>query len=122
MEDDSNDNTDTEEEEKLHLSSLSWLGDLEVGTGEGEKESLVQRFLRLRCEVGELVEELDSMTESSRETDSQSQGLSIQVRSLSKQLESCQLDQDHTATSPGVTLEALNHQLEAMKNVKEKNG
>ena len=34
MEDESNDNTDTEEEEKLHLSSLSWLGDLEVGSGE----------------------------------------------------------------------------------------
>ena len=121
VEDESNDNTDTEEEEKLHLSSLSWLGDLEVGAGEGEKESLVQRFLRLRCEVGELVEELDSMTESCRETDSQSQGLSIQVRSLSKQLESCQLDQDDTTTAPGVTLEALNNQIEAMKNVKEKN-
>ena len=43
---------------------------MEVGAGEGEKESLIQRFLRLRCEVGELVEELDSMTESSREVDS----------------------------------------------------
>ena len=120
-EDDSNDNTDTEEEEKLHLSSLSWLGDLEVGAGSGEKESLIQRFLRLRCEVGELVEELDSMTESSREADSQSQGLSIQVKTLSKQLESCHLDQENSATSTGVTLEALNHQIEAMKNVKEKN-
>ena len=31
--DDSNDNTDTEpdEQEKLHMSSLSWLGDMEVG-------------------------------------------------------------------------------------------
>ena len=120
-EDDSNDNTDTEEEEKLHLSSLSWLGDLEVGAGEGEKESLIQRFLRLRCEVGELVEELDSMTESSREADTQSQGLSIQVKTLSKQLESCQLDQDGPAASPGVSLEALNHQIEAIKNVKDKN-
>ena len=92
-----------------------------MGAGSGEKESLIQRFLRLRCEVGELVEELDSMTESARETDSQSQGLSIQVKTLSKQLESCQLDQDGPAASPGVSLEALNHQIEAIKNVKDKN-
>ena len=92
-----------------------------MGAGSGEKESLIQRFLRLRCEVGELVEELDSMTESARETDSQSQGLSIQVKTLSKQLESCQLDQDGPAASSGVSLEALNHQIEAIKNVKDKN-
>ena len=60
----------------LHLSSLSWLGDLEIGSG-GETEGLVQRYTRLRCEVAELAEELDAMTESARE--GQVAGLSIQV-------------------------------------------
>lgn len=119
MEDESNDNTDTEEEEKLHLSSLSWLGDLEVGSGEGEKETMIQRFLRLRCEVGELLEELDTRTESNRGEDSQSEGLSRQVQTLSRQLESCQLEQEDTPASSGVTVEALNKQIEAMKAVKE---
>jgi len=118
IEDESNENTDTEEEEKLHLSSLSWLGDMEVGTGEGEKETMIQRFLRLRCEVGELLEELDSMTESAREADTQSQGLSIQVKTLSRQLEACQLDQEDTPASNGVTVEALTKQIEAVKNLK----
>jgi len=120
IEDESNDNTDTEEEEKLHLSSLSWLGDLEVGSGEGEKESLLQSFLRLRLEVGELVEELDSRTESSREEDSQWQGLSLQVKELSSQLESCQMDHHGGSSSTPVTVEALNKQIEAMKNVKDR--
>ena len=60
----------------LHLSSLSWLGDLEIGSG-GEPEGLVQRYTRLRCEVAELAEELDAMTESARE--GQVAGLSLQV-------------------------------------------
>ena len=60
----------------LHLSSLSWLGDLEIGSG-GETEGLVQRYTRLRCEVAELAEELDAMTESARE--GQVAGLSLQV-------------------------------------------
>jgi len=119
VEDESNENTDTEEEEKLHLSSLSWLGDMEVGAGEGEKETMIQRFLRLRCEVGELLEELDSMTESARESDTQSEGLRIQVKTLSRQLEACQLDQEDTPASTGVSVEALTKQIDAMKNTKE---
>ena len=37
------------------------IGDLDYLL-QGEKETMIQRFLRLRCEVGELLEELDSMT------------------------------------------------------------
>ena len=70
----------------LHLSSLSWLGDLEVGGG-GEAEGLVQRYTRLRCEVAELSEELDAMTESSREGDVA--GLSLQVADLGRRLAEC---------------------------------
>ena len=71
----------------LHLSSLSWLGDLEIGSG-GETEGLVQRYTRLRCEVAELAEELDAMTESARE--GQVAGLSLQViTKLSPQYMQC---------------------------------
>ena len=38
----------TEEGETLHHTSLSWLGDMEVGTGPGTKETIVQKFARLR--------------------------------------------------------------------------
>ena len=41
----------------------------------------MQRFLRLRCEIGELMEDLDEMTESTRAS-SKSEGLSIQVKTL----------------------------------------
>jgi len=72
----------------LHLSSLSWLGDLEIGSG-GETEGLVQRYTRLRCEVAELAEELDAMTESARE--GQVAGLSIQVSDLGQRLARCEI-------------------------------
>ena len=70
----------------LHLSSLSWLGDLEIGSG-GETEGLVQRYTRLRCEVAELAEELDAMTESARE--GQVAGLSLQVSMTVSYCASC---------------------------------
>ena len=40
-EDDSNENTDTESEEteKLHMESLSWMGDMEVGVENVSRES-----------------------------------------------------------------------------------
>jgi len=72
----------------LHLSSLSWLGDLEIGSG-GETEGLVQRYTRLRCEVAELAEELDAMTESARE--GQVAGLSLQVSDLGQRLARCEI-------------------------------
>lgn len=98
------DSVESEESETLHLSSLSWLGELEVGGGQEEEESLTQRFARLRCEVTELTEELDSLTESARE--GSLVGLHSQVAQLGQQLEGCQLlvQVGTTAAGPGAQL------------------
>jgi len=116
--DDSTENTDTESEdpEKLHLSSLSWIGDMEVGVEKDEKETIMQRFLRLRCEIGELMEDLDEMTESTRAS-SHSEGLSIQVKTLSSQLEACQAGAELGSDSPSnVGLDNLAKQINALKS------
>jgi len=107
---------ETEDQEKLHMTSLSWIGDIEVGADEGKAETLLQRFMRLRCEIGELVDDLDSMTESTREA-SQSEGLSIQVKNLIKQLETCQFnDEVNTTSKSNVELDAMAKQIDALKN------
>jgi len=107
---------ETEDQEKLHMTSLSWIGDIEVGADEGKEETLLQRFMRLRCEIGELVDDLDSMTESTREA-SQSEGLSIQVKNLIKQLETCQFnDEVNTTSKSNVELDAMAKQIDALKN------
>ena len=62
-----------------------------MGTGPGTKETIVQKFARLRCEVGELAEQLDSLTESVKESGLM-EGLNMQVGDLSRQLESCQVE------------------------------
>ena len=75
----------------------------------------MQRFLRLRCEIGELMDDLDSMAESTRES-SHSEGLSIQVKTLSKQLEACQVDSEvDTGSSGNVGVDALAKQIDALK-------
>jgi len=115
--DDSTETTDTESEdpEKLHLSSLSWIGDMEVGVEKDEKETIMQRFLRLRCEIGELMEDLDEMTESTRAS-SNSEGLSIQVKTLSSQLEACQVGAEPgTESVSNVGLDNLTKQISALK-------
>ena len=104
--------TSTEEGETLHLASLSWLGDMEVGAGPGTKETIVQKFARLRCEVGELADELDSLTESVRES-GHTEGLNMQVQDLSRQLENCQLE-GHGGGSDKVTVEMLSKQIQDM--------
>ena len=115
-EDNDDSSSSTEEAETLHLTSLSWLGDLEVGTSEGTKETILQRFTRLRCEVGELMDELDSLTESERDV-GHMEGLNMQVKSLSKQLENCQVDnQDNDGSSNQVTVEMLNKQIKDMQH------
>eukprot|EP00090_Calanus_glacialis_P034641 TRINITY_DN583_c0_g1_i1.p1 TRINITY_DN583_c0_g1~~TRINITY_DN583_c0_g1_i1.p1 ORF type:complete len:350 (+),score=167.73 TRINITY_DN583_c0_g1_i1:57-1106(+) len=107
--------TSTEEGETLHLTSLSWLGDMEVGAGPGTKETIVQKFARLRCEVGELAEELDSLTESVRES-GHMDGLNMQVRNLSRQLESCQVEGTEGGSSDSkVTVEMLSKQIQDMQ-------
>jgi len=79
-----------EETNVLHMSSLGWLGDLEVAGG-GE-ETIVQRYVRLTCEVAELEEELDSLAESQQESGEMT-GLNLQVNGLRRQLENCQLEE-----------------------------
>ena len=88
----------------LHLSSLSWLGDLEVGGG-GEVEGLVQRYARLRCEVAELQEELESLTESQRE--GKEAGLSVQVTDLGRRLADCHLEEGATPGGEGAVERVL---------------
>jgi len=59
--------SDSEQMETLHLSSLSWIGgDLEI-LDRAEKENLLQKYTRLRCEVNEFSEELNSLAESAQE-------------------------------------------------------
>lgn len=75
----------------------------------------MQRFLRLRCEIGELMEDLDEMTESTRAS-SKSEGLSIQVKTLSSQLEACQAGPElATDTVGNVGLDSLAKQITALK-------
>ena len=85
---------ESEESETLHLSSLSWLGELEVGGG-GDQETLTQRFSRLRCEVTELTEDLEGHAESAAEEGSLV-GLHRQVAQLRQQLEACELAPEGT--------------------------
>jgi len=99
------DETDSEQSETLHLSSLSWLGgDFEV-CSKGD-ETLFQKFTRLRCEVNELTEDLNSMTESARDGESLA-GLHKQVSHLQNQLEVCFLQQDDPANSDEVSQSQL---------------
>ena len=118
-EDQEESSSSTEEGETLHLTSLSWLGDMEVGAGPGTKETFIQKFARLRCEVGELVEELDGLTESVREA-GQMEGLNLQVKDLSRQLENCQVEGKEGGSGENkVTVEMLSKQIQEMQGGKE---
>ena len=84
--------------ETLHLSSAGCLEELVVG-GDKTEETILQKFQRLQCEVSELLQEMDSLPESSRETELV--GVALQVDGLNKQLSSCQLtDQGTPVTAP----------------------
>ena len=52
--DESNENTDTESDdnERLHMSSLSWIGDMEVGVDE-VSSSMFSSFCSLTCLIQE---------------------------------------------------------------------
>lgn len=106
----------TEESEILHLSSLSWLGDIEIGTNPDSNETIVQKFTRLRCEVGELLEELDAMAESERQ-EGRMEGLNLQVKDLTRQLEKCQVDNDEKSSvaCKGISVENLTKQIHDMQ-------
>jgi len=112
------DSSTSTEEETLHLASLSWLGDMEVGAGPGTKETILQKFARLRCEVGELADELNSLTESVRES-GHMEGLNMQVQDLSRQLESCQVEGSGGGVDSKVTVEMLSKQIQDMQGGSE---
>ena len=78
--------------------------------GGDEKETFIQKFTRLRCEVTEFYEDLNSMTES--ETGNMT-GLHKQVTQLQEQLEVCMVDQDGTASS------SLLNQKDLLENLKK---
>ena len=101
----------------LHLSSLSWLGDLEVGGG-GEAEGLVQRYTRLRCDVAELAGELEAMTESARE--GEVAGLSLQVTDLGRRLAEC--DVMEKAGEPAAAAEAKDQLVRDIEALQKKPG
>jgi len=82
---DPEDESCSEVSEWLHMSSLSCVGaDLEI-VQQGTKETLIQKFTRLHCEVNELSEDLNCMTESVRE--GSLAGLHLQVEKLREELE-----------------------------------
>lgn len=112
---DQDEESESEQSETLHLSSLSWLGgDLEIAGAE-EKETMIQKFTRLRCEVTEFYEDLNSMAES--ETGNLA-GLHKQVSQLQEQLEVCAVDQDGappaTLSNQKDLLENLRRQIESI--------
>lgn len=89
--------SDSEQSETLHLSSLSWLGgDLEL-TASQDKESVMQKFTRLRYEIAEFSEELNSLAESAREGNLA--GLYNQVHQLQENLNDCVVDKSLTNES-----------------------
>ena len=96
--------SDSEQAETLHLSSLSWLGaDLEI-QDKSAKENLVQKYTRLRCEVIEFSEELNRLAQE--EGKDNLTGLHKQVIQLQEQLANCLVDQDPAAT-PAVQQQEL---------------
>jgi hypothetical protein len=82
---DPDEESESEPSESLHMSSLSCVGgDLEIVEA-GVKETVMQKFTRLHCEVNEFSEDLNSMTESVR--DDSLTGLHLQVDRLREELE-----------------------------------
>ena len=71
-------------------------GELEVA-GPEHNETLQQKFTRLRCEIGEFSEELNSLAEDAREGNLA--GLYQQVHQLQENLDVCVVDQCATETS-----------------------
>jgi len=114
--------SDSDQSETLHLSSLSWLGsELEVSSGK-EKETLIQKFTRLRCEVTEFCEELNSLEESAREGNLT--GLYQQVSQLQDRLDVCEVDHDINkhAVNQNHVLVDLKKQLREISSMKTGDG
>lgn len=106
--------SDSESLETLHLSSLSWLEDLEVGGSPGD-ETILQKFQRLQCEIAELVEEVDGMTESDRE-EGELAGVAIQVAGLTKQLNDCQISESLTSSVQQSSSSSLTQKIDDLQS------
>ncbi|KOX71404.1 putative dynactin subunit 2 [Melipona quadrifasciata] len=97
-------------------------GDWEL-PGEGEKETLIQKYQRLQCEIKELYEEINELKEKSKEEEVKSVADIIsQVQLLEKQLDSLKLEEclgaDLVASlsdPQGTRMKQLISQIEAFK-------
>ncbi|KAG6795671.1 dynactin subunit 2 [Apis mellifera caucasica] len=97
-------------------------GDWEL-PGEGEKETLIQKYQRLQCEIKELYEEVNDLKEKMGEDEVKSvAGVISQVQLLEKQLDSLKLEEclgaDLVATlsdPQGTRMKQLISQIEAFK-------
>jgi len=112
--------SDSEQMETLHLSSLSWIGgDLEI-LDRAEKENLLQKYTRLRCEVNEFSEELNSLAESAQE--GSLAGLHKQVIQLQQQLEGCLIEQDPSLPPPSNQQDLLENLRQQIKDITQGSG
>lgn len=107
--------SDSEQVETLHLSSLSWIGgDLEI-LNRAEKENLVQKYTRLRCEVNEFSEELISLADDAQKESLA--GLHKQVVQLQQQLEGCLVEQDPALPPPSNQQDLLENIRQQIKDI-----
>lgn len=98
------------------------IGDWEL-PGEGEKETPIQKYQRLQCEIKELYEEVNDLKENVKDEDVKSViDIISQVQHLEKQLDSLKLEEclgaDLIATlsdPQGTRLKQLISQIEAFK-------
>ncbi|XP_034182235.2 dynactin subunit 2 [Osmia lignaria lignaria] len=98
------------------------IGDWEL-PGEGEKETPIQKYQRLQCEIKELYEEVNDLKEKAKDEDAKSViDVISQVQLLEKQLDSLKLEEclgaDLIATlsdPQGTRLKQLISQIEAFK-------
>ena len=78
----------------ITFSYIAWTGDFELA-GEGEKETLEQKYQRLNCDVRQLMDELENLKESGAEkVGNQSLiGLAKQTALLQDQLAGMKLEE-----------------------------
>ena len=78
----------------INFSYIAWTGDFELA-GEGEKETLEQKYQRLNCDVRQLMDELENLKESGAEkVGNQSLiGLAKQTALLQDQLAGMKLEE-----------------------------
>lgn len=78
----------------IYDTSISRFGDWEL-VGEGEKETALQKFQRLQCEIKELYEEVNELKEKSKDEEEIKSASEIisQARQIEKQLVSLKLEE-----------------------------